>query len=227
MNRAYALSERAIWIAFPRYDAQPPRRRWRGLGLPEMLISLALTAALLTAAAIALDLSFKGYQINQERSMLTQRGRLALERIVQQIRTTDLHQPHTAEAQAKFKTLSRGQSIDDTGIDLGIRKGDGSYSFASYYYVPGSDGVGQLVYDDLDPATPPRVMVDGVTAFKISFEPGKSRRAARAGTPNDILVRASITLSLRTTEETAHHSESTGSQVVTMSTSVIPRQNVW
>ncbi|RMD63684.1 MAG: prepilin-type N-terminal cleavage/methylation domain-containing protein, partial [Planctomycetota bacterium] len=44
----------------------PPSGRWRGFSLVEMLLALAISATLLTAALAALDSSFKGYKATTE-----------------------------------------------------------------------------------------------------------------------------------------------------------------
>lgn len=47
------------------------RRRARGIGLPEMMIAVAISAALLTAVAISTDASFQAYTINATDADLT------------------------------------------------------------------------------------------------------------------------------------------------------------
>jgi hypothetical protein len=208
--------------------SRPKTIRRRGLGLAELLLSLAICAALLVAAGTAVHAAMNAYQVNQERSILTQTARLTLDRLAREIRTSDAHQPHSAAALATFRTLLKGQSVTDNGIDIGQQQSDGTYVFRSFFYESTGAGVGRIMFDhDYDSSTPAQRLLDGVTDFSITFESAKSKKAAKAGLPNDILVRASIVITVRTTDATAHHSETTGLQTVTLSTAVIPRQNVW
>jgi prepilin-type N-terminal cleavage/methylation domain-containing protein len=71
-------------------DPRPgPRRRpaRRGFNLVEMLIALAITAALLTATMVALDASFMAYQATTEVASTHTIGRLTMHRILALIRT--------------------------------------------------------------------------------------------------------------------------------------------
>ena len=99
----------------PKYRERGPFSRRRGLGLPELLISLAIAASLLTATGFALHGSSNSYQINQEQSSLLQANRLTLNRITTMIRTTKLHQPHSAAA---INSFAAGTTVSDTGIDM-------------------------------------------------------------------------------------------------------------
>src|SRR5438270_7831308 len=91
------------------------RSRRRGLGLPEMLISLVIAASLLTATAVAIDASSKAYQVNEEQSSLIQRTRLTLNRVTTTIRTNKLHQPHSPSMVSSF---GAGNTVIDTRIDM-------------------------------------------------------------------------------------------------------------
>ena len=63
-----------------------PRRR-RGFNLVEMLIALAITAALLSATMVALDASFMAYQTTTEVASTHTISRLAMLRLMTLIRT--------------------------------------------------------------------------------------------------------------------------------------------
>ena len=66
-----------------------PRRRLarRGFNLVEMLIALAITAALLAATMVALDASFMAYQSTTEVASTHTIGRLTMHRILALVRT--------------------------------------------------------------------------------------------------------------------------------------------
>src|SRR5262245_35586852 len=91
------------------------RNRRRGVGLVELLVALSISAALLTSVAVALDASFKAYSINQQQAQLMQRARLAMNRIVAQIRSTESHAPYT---EALYDSFSTGHVVTDVGIQM-------------------------------------------------------------------------------------------------------------
>src|SRR5699024_1418792 len=67
----------------------PRRRRSRGLGLVELLISLAITASLLTAIAAAFSSSASLIDNNDKFFRATQSGRVALHQILTEVRRCD------------------------------------------------------------------------------------------------------------------------------------------
>jgi type II secretory pathway pseudopilin PulG len=104
--------------------------RARGLGLIEMMLAMAISAAVLTAVATALDVSFRSYAVNQENTILMHRARLAMHRITTDIRTTTAHTPplgSVAEQDFKAGRIATADSIvmlNDAGEQM-------SYSFDS------------------------------------------------------------------------------------------------
>jgi Tfp pilus assembly protein PilW len=190
-------------------------RHCRGLGLAELLISLAISAMLLTAMAVAIDASFKSYQVNEEQSTLTQRARLALYRMLTNIRTTAEHQPYSSNQIALFAS---GQTVTDTGLSMF----DNNNNQITYMY----DAPSQQLRMIEGGAT--HVMLNGVTSFQVKMMPMKSANAIKTGSLTfDLLERATILVSLQTNSKTSESSESTGKQTVTISSSVMPRRNVW
>jgi prepilin-type N-terminal cleavage/methylation domain-containing protein len=190
------------------------KSRTRGLGLIELLVSLAISAALLTATAVALDASFKAYGANQEQATLSQRARITLNRILTYIRICDAHQPHASAARANFVT---GAIVTDTGIDM--LKDDGTA--ISFVY----DSTAQQLSFTQGAST--AVLLNGVTSFSIQMEPMKSADNARSGGNYDLLMRATVLITLRTTADTTGKGEGVGQQTLTLSSSVMPRRNVW
>ena len=150
----------------------------RGLGLAELLISLTISAMLLTAMAVAIDASFKSYQANEEQSTLTQRARLALYRMLMNIRTTSLHQPYSANQIAFFAS---GQTVTDTGLSMY----DNNNNQITYMY----DAPSQQLRMIEGGAT--HVMLNGVTSFQVTMQPMKSANAVKTGSLTfDLLERA-------------------------------------
>jgi prepilin-type N-terminal cleavage/methylation domain-containing protein len=187
----------------------------RGLGLIELLVSLSISAALLTAVAVAIDAAFKSYQINQEQSMLTQRARLALYRLLTSIRTLDTHQPYTAACVTSF---SKGTPVTDSGISMY----DDNNVLISYMLDAPSHEL-RVIHGGVT-----NVLLRGVTAFSVKMEPMKSAQSVKTGSQTyDLLMRATVTVTLATNSKTSMASETTGKQTVTISSSVMPRRNIW
>jgi len=184
------------------------------VGLAELLIALAITSMLLTAVAMALDASFHSYRVNQEQSALTQRARLAMHRILTSVRQHDAHAPATSSQLVNF---SLGIRINDTGIAM---LDDAGNDIIYRYDAPNQ----RIIYDFNGTA---RTLLDGVTQFQVSLEPMRSATSIRTGGGYDLLNRATVLLTVRTTDKTSMASETTGQQTVTLSSSAQPRRNVW
>ena len=195
--------------------AKPPRRLARGLGVVELLIALAISATVLAAVAYAVDMTFRAYSINAEQSDLMQRARLAIYRLTTTIRTTGAHQPMAASAVADFKL---GVITTDTGITM-LDANDRPVSFK---LDPAQNRL--LALDSLGTEY---TLLRGVEKFEIKFEPLRSRESMRIGGVYDRLMRATILVTVRTSQNNADVDEKVGGQSVTLSTSVMPRRNVW
>jgi prepilin-type N-terminal cleavage/methylation domain-containing protein len=188
--------------------------RARGLGLIEMMLALAISASVLTAVATAIDVSFKSYAINQENSNLMQRARLAMHRVANDIRTTALHQPDKASAQyADFVT---GKIVTVSEIYLYMDLKEDVSDIMRYSYDP----TNKLLMC-INAAGDEYVVARGVEAFSVKMEPMKSEKNIRQGGQFDLLMRATINMTIKT------DTNSTNAQTVTLSTSVMPRRNTW
>lgn len=190
------------------------RRHRSGVGLAELLIGLAIAAALLTAVAAAVDGSFKAYAINQEQTSLIQQARLALHQMTASIRTAETHSPAESDLVAEFVA---GQTVRGTSIGLINAEG----ADVVYRYEPATQRVLAVVDGT------PHVLARGVEAFSISMEPMRSARAIKTGRGCDLLRRATVVLTVHTTDETSSRSETTSRQTITLSAAVAPRQNNW
>lgn len=196
--------------------ARRPILARRGLGLVELMLALAISACLLTAAAVGFNASFHAYRINQEQGTLLQSARLTMNRLTSEIRRTSLHQP--ANLAGDF---AAGKIVADTGINL-FTTDDAGADEHKYWWNAAS----QQVMMQVNTGTP-HVLLDGVTAFSITFEPMRSPTSIKTGGGFDLLQRATITLTVHTNSSTSEDSESTGKQTVTLSGSAMPRRNVW
>ena len=191
------------------------RSRHRGVGLVELLVALSISAALLTAVAVATDSSYKAYAINEEQSNLMQRGRLGLNRLITYIRTCKEHQPLNA---AQIADFTDGATVTDTGFSMLNAAGeqiDVEYNATTQCILITRDG-GDA-----------HVLARGVLAFQVKMEPMKSAASMRAGGDHDLLRRATVLITLQTNGSFADINETEDRQVVTLSSSVMPRRNAW
>jgi hypothetical protein len=188
--------------------------RRRGIGLAELLISLSISAALLTAVAVAIDASFKAYSINQEQSDLMQRARLAVHRITTMIRQTKEHAPENGGLANDFST---GATVTDSGIDMM----DLNDNEVTYSYDKGNKRLLAIVNNKKF------TLASGVEDFQVRMEPMRSAESIRTGGGWDLLKRATVLITVRTTSATATKGEGVDKQTVTLSASVMPRRNAW
>ena len=70
-------------------------------------------------------------------------------------------------------------------------------------------------------------LIRGVESFSVTLEPMRSPSAARTGAGWDLLRRATVQMTVRTTEETSMATEGVGRITLTLSGSVMPRRNTW
>jgi hypothetical protein len=199
----------------PRYGC-PRRGHFRSaLAVIELLIALAIGSMVLVAVAYCVDASFRAYSINQEQSDLMQRSRLAMYRILTSIRTTSAHQPSDPMALLGFKM---GMVVSDKGIVM-IDPNDTQVGF-EYDSVNG-------VLNATDRSGAEYVLLRGVERFEIKFEPMRSQQATRTGGPYDRLLRATVLLTVRTSGNALDVDETVATQRVTLTSSAVPRRNVW
>jgi hypothetical protein len=189
-----------------------PRRR--GIGLVEMLISLTITAALLTATAVAVDTSFRAYQVNQEQSSLNQAARVAMTRMLATIRGTSAHVPYDSYMRTYFQM---GYMMSGRGISMM----DDDSNQVDFYHDWETQRL-IAVHDGTE-----YTLLDGVTAFSVNLEPMRSAQAVKTGGSFDLLRRATITMTIQTSATSATSTESNGSQTMTISGSAMPRRNDW
>jgi type II secretory pathway component PulJ len=184
------------------------------MGLVELMVALSISAALLTATAVALNAATDAYQINQQQAILLQSTRTTMNRMLTTIRRCQLHAPDTTAARNQFAT---GGTVSDTGIDMY----DSNSVLTIYRYDAANQRVNLVIGGNTRP------MIEGVTAFQVTMQPMRSAQSVRTGGPWDLLQRASIILTVKTNATTSAGSEGQGLQTLTMSASVMPRRNTW
>jgi prepilin-type N-terminal cleavage/methylation domain-containing protein len=190
-----------------------PRRR-RGMGMVELLIAMSISASLLSAVAVAVDACFRGYRTNQEQAILMQRSRVSQNFICTSIRTTKLHAPLSDAQQRAF---DGGAIVTDTGMEM-FDLNDQLVKFE--WDVPAK----QLLVTS---GGRTNVLAYGVENFTVRMEPMRSATSIKTGGGYDLLRRATVNITVRTTDENSESSETTGTQTLTLSASVMPRRNVW
>ncbi len=77
-----------------RRSSTPSRSTRRGFSMVEVLISLTISATLLTATLGALNASFKGYQVTSEGASTNVVARIVMQRLTAMIRTGDSFGPY-------------------------------------------------------------------------------------------------------------------------------------
>jgi hypothetical protein len=181
----------------------------------ELLIALAIGSMVLVAVAYCVDAAFRAYSINQEQSDLMQKSRLAMHRILTAVRTTDAHAPVDATARLGFEM---GLVVTDKAIvmiDVNNRQVGFEYDTAN----------GTLIATDQSGTE--YVLLRGVENFEVKFEPMKTQQSLRTGGPYDRLLRATVRLTVRTAGNSIDIDETVATQRVTLSSSAVPRRNVW
>ena len=199
----------------PRPHTTPRPRGRAGMAVIELLIALAIGSMVLVAVAYCVDSSFRAYSINQEQSDLMQRARLSMYRLTTSIRTTSAHQPVTTSALTDFKL---GLTTTDTAITM-LDYNDRPISFK---FDPVQS---RLVA--VDNVGTEYTLLRGVEKFEVKFEPMMSQESKRVGGVYDRLLRATILITVKTAGNSVDVDEKVGAQKVTLSTSVMPRRNVW
>jgi prepilin-type N-terminal cleavage/methylation domain-containing protein len=184
-----------------------------GVTIMEMMIAVAISSLLLASVGIAIDASFKANTANQDQSHLTQRSRLAMNRIVTDIRGTVAHAPIDPQAVTGFEG---GLIVSDTGIQMLV--GDEETGAVVKYEL---DAAGKrLYYTDVN--NKKHVAVSNVENFVVKFEPMKSLEAQQTGGVYDQLLRATVLLTIRPDKGDVN-----SDQTLTLSSSVMPRRNAW
>ena len=190
------------------------RNRSRGVGLVELLIALTISASILGAVAVAMDASFKAYAINQQQAQLGQRARVVMHRLLTTVRQAREHQPVTASLVAQF---SIGRNVTDTGLSLFTTEG----TEISYFLDTDTNKLMMTVGGN------DRVLLYGVTRFDVTFEPMRSASSIKTGGNYDLLKRATFVVTVASTDATTSIGEEQGAANFTLSSSVMPRRNVW
>lgn len=152
------------------------RARWnyrRGIGMAEALISLAISAVLLTAVAISFQASAGAANENDEFSRATQSGRVAMVRLLAQIRCGSVDQPTSSNT---LHLITAG-TPPDGGQDL-------TYQWDS------STKVLKMITND-DVTDPDYTMAENVSSVSFSAQMGKDSNNA------DCVMRIAVQIAVK------------------------------
>ncbi len=195
------------------------RARCRGLSLAEMLVSLAITALLLTATMVAIDASFKSYAIAAESTSTQVSTRMVTHRVLALIRNGTAQGPLTTGDHATF------------GSGLPTPTFTGDVVTSSYLILTDPDNqritleyraADEMLYVTTDgsgtPITYP--LLGGVTACEFRLE----RRRDASTDYVWVLQRASVDMTVQPDIDTTLAIESGNSPPIRVITTTAPRR---
>lgn len=199
--------------ASPPTDQRRPARSTSGFTIVEVLIVLAILAALMTAIGFAIDASLKSFAVNVGHAEAVERARSASLRITADLRAATDVTPLDSEAIESFRN---GNSV----VDQGVSFIDAAGRSVTYRF----DTAAKLLLADVDDLDP-LVLARGVESFSIRLTPARSADARKAGLPHDLLDRGTLSITVR---PTGGYGDRTDTGVaVTLSASIAPRTNRW
>jgi prepilin-type N-terminal cleavage/methylation domain-containing protein len=189
--------------------ARPPRRR--GFNLVELLIALAISAALLTATMVALNASFTAYQTTTEVASTHTVGRLAMHRMLTLIRTGSEFEP---------RPLTPAQAIIQSDY-IDFRMPDGSVlalewvdsDNALYAVVGGYGGTRYTLLEGVEQPLDPDG--DPIPPFTLEYQLGHE------------LYRATIDLTIRPDDNQAVEIDGDNAEFIRLVASAMPRNSAY
>lgn len=102
-----------------------PVRRPRGFSLVELLIALAITAALLVATFLALRVCFDGYRATTEEASTQTVARLVMHRVLAMVRTGEKFGPRPDDPRQVTVFSDEVDFIDDDGRSIRVAFDEG------------------------------------------------------------------------------------------------------
>jgi len=161
-------------VVAPRRAARRGRRIVRrGFNLAELLISLSISAVLLTATMVALDASFTAYQRTTEEASTQTIGRMVMHRILTLIRSGENFGPFPLDP---LEPVVRSNFIEIQLVEGGdIVTIEWREAEEALYYLVGTDE--HLLLEGVIPQTDPDTG-DVVPPFTLEFQRGRELHRA-------------------------------------------------
>ena len=134
--------------------ARVARRGRRGFNLVEMLIALAITAALMASVMVALDASFMAYQSTTEVASTHTIGRLVLYRMLTLIRTGQDFGPNPINPQDSIVVSTEIEFLTPNGQYVRLEwfeTADATHPQANALYAVINNGAPQLMMEGVIP----------------------------------------------------------------------------
>ena len=208
------------------------RRRHRGLSLVETLISLAITAMLLTATMVAIDASFHAYAVAAESASTQTSTRLVTHRLLSLLRTSTAHGPLAPDASPSFDPgivalfpppADPGDppAITLSGADLTshyVELVDASNNLVRVEYVASE----RMLYVVVTPLDGGAVTVEPLLSGVAACEFHVRRRRDKSGVW--VLERASMDMSVEADRDTSLPMESANTLPIRVIASTMPRK---
>jgi Tfp pilus assembly protein PilE len=133
------------------------RHHAAGLGLVELLVSLVITALLLTATTVALHASVRAYAESVQRSGAQTATRMVIQRVIQIARTSSAHGPLTA-AEAKRTVTVEGDLVTSPYLAMVDPNGD----IIEIHFLADEARLELRINPDATPAGPTHTLLTGV-----------------------------------------------------------------
>jgi prepilin-type N-terminal cleavage/methylation domain-containing protein len=183
--------------------------RRRGFSLVEMLIALAISAALLVAVLSALVASFRAYQATTEQASTHVVGRVVMHRVLALIRNGVDFGPVPDDARERFVQSDEIIFVDDSGREISVRLDRAS----SALFLSIDEGPEQLLLEGVRGPVDAQGVAMG--AFALEFANGSR------------LVRASLDLTVEADDNASLTLEGDDVVPIRLIGSAAPRKLLW
>ena len=190
------------------------RRRDAGLSLPELMISLAIVAVLLTATMVATDASFRAYAAAAESASTQTATRLVTHRVLTLIRTSVAHGPLLPGSGGNPAVTIEGDVLTSPYLELIDQ--EGNEIRIDYHATPRELWVTIRPADGGDVVVQP--LLGGVTDAKFYCK----RRKDRLGVW--VLERASMDLTIHPDDDATLEIENANVPPIRVVASTMPRK---
>jgi prepilin-type N-terminal cleavage/methylation domain-containing protein len=209
--------------ATPRTTRNPRRR---GLSLIEMLVSLAISALLLTGVMVGLDASFYAYAAAAESASTQSSSRLVMQRLIQMIRTATLHDAYDPANVLLTLGQPAAGPVKSVGIQMVTAEGKLLKVWWAVNTAYNNPDVGDLNYSLDGSATTP--LLEQVSCQRNGPKPYIFTLASRSSDSGLLLSRATVDLTVNSgadatlTLESVHRS----APPIRLISSTMPRRNM-